>query len=215
MVTFFLIQMKNLNPLNRNTHIHPVILKVPAHGRDLTGREKVNYLSRLARVALELSAGRQGKVFGNLEKDENGAPLPVNGNHWSLTHKPEYVGAVMAPGPIGIDIEKIRPCSQALFNKTATPSEWNLWGKDPTPHLFFRYWTSKEAVLKAAGVGIKGLSSCTINCLIDNNNTEVNYRGKSCTVEHFLFDGHIASVIKNSYTVRWSLHEKAPGPQLP
>ncbi|NJL59098.1 MAG: hypothetical protein HC887_05035, partial [Desulfobacteraceae bacterium] len=55
----------------------------------------------------------------NLPKNKLGAPLPINGCYWSLTHKPDYVGAVLSPTPIGIDIEKIRSISDMMFRKIA------------------------------------------------------------------------------------------------
>ena len=129
--------------------IYPVILPVPHAKKTLTGKDKVRFLSNFAREALKISAQYRGITLGELTKDENGAPVPKDGRHWSITHKSEYVAGVAAPYRIGLDIEKIKPCSQGLFNKTASDEEWQLWDTDPQI-LFFRYWTSKEAVLKAA-----------------------------------------------------------------
>ncbi|MBU4101004.1 MAG: hypothetical protein KKH20_06460 [Proteobacteria bacterium] len=91
--------------------IYPVILAVPEEIRQLTGKNRVLNLSKHARQALEISAQKSCIHLSDLLKDKNGAPLPFNGNYWSLTHKPDYVGGVVASTRIGIDIEKIRPCS--------------------------------------------------------------------------------------------------------
>ncbi len=184
--------------------IYPVILPVPDKQRRLTGRDKVLYLSRHARRALKISAQKSDVFLGDLLKDENGAPLPFDGNYWSIAHKSEYVGGVVSSTRIGIDVEKIRPCSESLFRKTACNREWGLADIDPFK-LFFRYWTSKEAVLKAAGTGLKDLSKCSIVCLIDNNNLIINYQNKKWFVEHLFFDGHIASAVKNSFNIKWTL----------
>jgi len=184
--------------------IYPVILVVPEKNRQLTGKNRVLSLSKHARQALEISAQKSCIYLSNLLKDKNGAPLPFNGNYWSLTHKPNYVGGVVASTQTGIDIEKIRPCSEALFSKTADKKEWNLANTDPVK-LFFRYWTSKESVLKAVGTGLKDLSKCIIAKVIDENNLIIDYKEKKWLVEHFYFDGHIASVIKNSFNIKWSL----------
>ncbi len=184
--------------------IYPVILAVPEKKRQLTGKDKVLSLSKHARQALAISAQKSCVHLSDLLKDKNGAPLPFNGNYWSLTHKSNYVGGVVASTRIGIDIEKIRQCSEALFSKTACEKEWSLVNADPVK-LFFRYWTSKESVLKAAGAGLKDLSKCIITKVIDENNLFIDYRGKKWLVEHFYFDGHIASVTKNSFNIKWSL----------
>jgi len=196
----------NRNPTSTIQHrtIYPVILAVPEKERNLKGRDRVLYLSNHARYALELSAQKSRIPLGDFLKDENGVPIPFDGNYWSLTHKPNYVGGVIASTRIGIDIEKCRHCSQALFRKTADEREWGL--SDTDPHqLFFRYWTSKESVLKAAGTGIVNLSKCRIVQVTDDYNLIVDHGGRMWHIEHFFFDGHIASVVKNGLQIKWTL----------
>ena len=189
--------------------IYPVILAVPEEDRQLTGKNRVLSLSNHARQALQISAQKSCIHLSNLLKDKNGAPLPFNGNYWSLTHKPDYAGGVVASSRIGIDIERIRKCSEFLFSKTATRKEWSLFNTDPIK-LFFRYWTSKESVLKAAGTGLKDLSKCIIVKVIDENNLLIEYRREKWLIEHFYFDDHIASVTKNSFNIKWSLVTELP-----
>jgi 4'-phosphopantetheinyl transferase len=183
--------------------IYPVILAVPNQQQQLTGREKVSFLSRHARRALEISAQKRKIQLGDLEKNENGVPLPFNGNYWSVTHKTGYVAGVISRERIGIDLEKIRPIKEALYRKTACESEWKLSNTDKTV-LFFRYWTSKESVLKALGTGIRDLLKCRITRIIDDKHLVVNYRENNWVVEHFFFNGHIASVVKNNVDVKWA-----------
>jgi 4'-phosphopantetheinyl transferase len=113
------------------------------------------------------------------------------------------VAAGIASTPIGIDIEKIRPCSKALFRKTAHDREWELSDTDPFI-LFYRYWTSKESVLKASGTGIRDLSKCRIVRIVDDNHLVIDYRNQKWLIEHFYFDEHIASVVKNDFHVEWT-----------
>jgi len=190
-------------PGTRYPIIYPVILAVPDKEQQLKGREKVSFLSKHARKALEISAKKSHVQLGNLKKDEKGVPLPFNGHYWSLTHKPKYVAAVIASAPIGIDIEKIRSCSKALFRKTARDSEWKLSDTDPFI-LFYRYWTSKESVLKASGTGIRDLSKCRIIRILDDNHLVIDYRNQEWLLEHFYFDEHIASIVKNDFHVEWT-----------
>jgi 4'-phosphopantetheinyl transferase len=193
-----------MDPVFRTSIIYPVILAVPDKDQTLKGRQKVENLSNLARKALEISAQKSAVDLSALLKDDAGAPLPFDGNYWSLTHKPGYVGGVIAAARIGIDIEKIRSCSKSLFKKTALDSEWRLSDMDPRI-LFFRYWTSKESVLKASGTGIKGLSKCRITQVIDDEHLRIRYQDQEWLIEHFFFNGHIASVVKNEFDVQWTL----------
>lgn len=187
--------------------IYPVILSVPQNKRHLIGRKKVKYLSGYARDALQLSAKKSHVILSVITKDENGVPQPFNDSYWSLTHKSEYVGGVVAPAMIGIDLEKIKPCSKALFKKIADEKEWNLTRSRQidSQKLFFRYWTSKEAVLKALGTGFKDLSICKIAQVVDDDNLVVNYKGNKWLVEHFFFGNYIASVVKNTFNIKWTL----------
>jgi 4'-phosphopantetheinyl transferase len=195
--------MENPRPLI----IYPVILAVPDKEKRFPVKERVIFLSKYARSALKISAQKQRIPLGDLLKDGNGVPVPFNGNYWSLTHKPDYVGGVIATTRIGIDIEKIRPCSEALLRKTVDDREWRLSDAEPI-QLFFRYWTSKESVLKASGIGIRDLLKCRIAQVKDDYNLIIAYREKKWHVEHFYFDGHIASVVKNRFQVDWTLLDK-------
>ncbi len=177
---------------------------MPERERNLKGRKKVEALSALARFALEISSRKSGVTLGCLTKNEDGAPVPFDGNFWSVSHKTEYVGGVIAQTETGIDIEKIKPCSNALCNKIAGPREWALSDSD-REILFFRFWTSKEAVLKTAGTGISGLSDCRIEKILSDNSLIVNYNGKIWEIQHYFFGSHIASIVSNGYEVEWSL----------
>lgn len=184
--------------------VHPVILSVPEEYQALAIKEKTRYLSRYARTALKISA-QKSKIFipDNLPKDKDGVPLAINSWYWSLTHKPEYVGAVISPARIGIDIEKIRPVSDALFQKTASDKEWELGDKSET--LFFRYWTAKEAALKATGKGLSELSQCIVSEISDEHYIMLEYAGRAWRIEQIYIDGHIASVVKDDYQIEWQI----------
>jgi len=210
---FFVNSIKNQKSKIKNPTIYPVILPVPAEGRSLRRREKVVYLSRHARIALKLSAEKSRIRLGKLLKDAGGAPLPSEGSYWSLSHKSDYVAAVVSTARIGIDVEEIRSCSEALFKKVANDREWSLFDKttDPVVH-FFRCWTSKEAVLKATGTGFKGISKCRIERVLDDTNLVINYMDLAWFIEHFFFNGHIASVVKNEFQIQWTISSVPTSP---
>ena len=187
-----------------HSRIFPIILAVPVEVQALPPRERVKALSLQARKALHVCARKTGVVVGELLKDDKGAPLPFEGNFWSLTHKQAYVGAVICTQAIGIDIEAIKDVSNGVMRKTASEAEWRLTDKEPAA-MFFRYWTAKEAVLKAVGIGISGLSQCRVKAVPDDSHLRLEYAGGIYRVEHFFFDGHVASVIKDRFQVDWTL----------
>jgi 4'-phosphopantetheinyl transferase len=193
---------------NRIQTLHPVILRVPERVQEFKPRDRVLYLSRHARRALIKSATKSGIQTGELLKDKNGMPLPFDGTFWSLTHKKQYVAGVVAPTPIGIDIERIRDVSRGLFRKTATAGEWALSGTaEKSLMTFFRFWTSKEAVLKATGIGIKDLLKCQVRQILDDCHLLIFYESKDWLIEHFFYDQHIVSIVQNDFDIDWAVEK--------
>ena len=191
-----------------NQTLYPVILPVPEGVQKYKPRDRVLYLSRHARRALERSAAKSGIRAGELLKDANGMPLPFDGTFWSITHKTQYVGGVVAPTTIGLDIERIRDFSRGLFRKTAADQEWALANTEEKSLLtFFRFWTSKEAVLKATGIGIKDLLKCKVRQILDERHLIIHYEGKDWLIEHFFYDRHIASIVQNSFCIDWTIEK--------
>ncbi len=197
-----------MNRSNSRFHtLYPVILAVPDAIHDMKPKERVVFLSRYARQALKLAAEKTGVDLGELKKDENGVPLPSGGNYWSISHKTRYVCGVVAPQPTGIDIERVREISEGLFEKTATAAEWTLADLKADPVMtFFRFWTAKEAVLKATGVGIKDLLKCRVDRILDEIQLQIRYGGQIWLIEHFIIDEHVASIVKSSFQINWTVY---------
>ena len=182
--------------------IYPVILAVPERVQAWQGRRQVQALSRMARAAARLSTRRHNSALGRLRKNDEGVPLPSKGWHWSVAHKPAFVAGVAGRGSLGIDIEPLRSRSRKLFSKVADQEEWQL-GHDEEWQLFYRFWTAKEAVLKAAGVGLKGLSSCRVVSMDGPDRVTLEYQGKVWLVRQSVRYGHMAAVTANGVRVNW------------
>jgi 4'-phosphopantetheinyl transferase len=187
--------------------LHPVIFPVPQEDRRLSGRAMVQSLRLHARRAASLSAELGGYPLGAMEKDAEGVPLPSNGIYWSLTHKATYVAAVVSPMPVGIDLEKIKPVGQGMYDRLAGAQEWML-APQQDPAVFFRYWTAKEAVLKAVGRGLVGLSQCRVVHIPDENRLCLVYGQTPWTVLHYhIPPDHLASITSDGVRIRWHLIE--------
>jgi len=181
--------------------LFPVIMPVVEPTHRLSGERKLDHLSRIAREALMLSAERTGVTLTELRQDKNGAPCPVSGNYWSVSHKPKYVAAVVSRARTGIDIEETKPRTESLFAYLAGDEEWKLTRK--SWHTFFRYWTAKEATLKAIGIGIAGLKTCRVVSIPDESHIILDYEGQTFIVEQIRHDNHIASVVKDDNQIEW------------
>jgi 4'-phosphopantetheinyl transferase len=182
--------------------LYPVVMPVSDDVQRLSGREKVAALSECARQALRLSAERAGIVLGELRKDGDDIPLPFGGYHWSVSHKPKYVAAVIGQGRIGIDIEEVGPRKENIFGYVAGDDEWNLFGGKSWNSLY-RCWTAKEAVVKSTGTGLAGLKSCRVVDVRDDTKVSLSFEGRLYEVAQMRLEGHIVSVLKNDNLVEW------------
>ncbi len=95
------------------------------------------------------------------EKQDD-VPQPWNGWHWSVSHDDTWVMGALARAPIGVDLERIQMRRAALREAVLNAREQALLGRVDALG-FTRLWTGKEAVLKAAGVGLTRLSHCRLD----------------------------------------------------
>lgn len=190
---------------DRSVALHPVVLPVPAAQQRLRGREKVAALRARAREALALSAGYAGLRLGPLAKDDNGAPLPSGGVYWSLSHKSACVAAVAALRPVGIDVERIKPVSAGLRRRIAEADEWAMAPAEEQ-HIFFRFWTAKEAVLKAVGTGLVELSQCRIAQVSAADTLLLHHGGRVFKVRQRWVDtDHLVAVTTDGAAIVWHI----------
>lgn len=141
-----------------------------------------------------------------MQTREDGCPIPENGVHWSVTHKPSYVAGVAADLPIGIDVEPLRPVDPKLFNRIADENERRIRPED-RDLFFFRSWTAREAAVKAIGGKYPDIFHCGIVEIPDRRNLVIALRNHRFHIEHFFFDGHIAAVVTNGMAVEWCIGE--------
>jgi len=176
--------------------LFPVIHPVPPPPSSFSGREKVAWIQGASRDALKACADRMGIKLGKLKKNYKGAPVPFNGIYWSVSHKPLFAAAVLGKYPMGIDIEEIKSRSEAVFQKVISEEEERFRRREEKLHFFFRVWTAK-------GVGLSGLSKCSLIQVLDDTAMLLNYEGKPYTVVQTFFKNHIASVVTNGESVEW------------
>ncbi len=136
------------NPLHRRRH------------RAAWGQLRWLLASCLGRSPERLRFGRErhGKPF------LVDAPLDFN-----LSHSGECLLIAVAEGrPVGVDVERVRPLSRmaALAEHCLAPSELAWWRNLEEAErigAFFKFWTGKEAFVKADGRGLSlGLKRCVL-----------------------------------------------------
>ena len=112
--------------------------------------------------AVELDRSEAGKPF--VRKEWRGqSPITFNMSH---AHGRALI-AVSKGREVGVDLERIRSdvevvkLSKRYFAPSEQASIMELAQEQRAPR-FFRYWVTKEAVLKAQGIGLRALSQCEI-----------------------------------------------------
>lgn len=98
-------------------------------------------------------------------------PIPL---HFNWSHAPDVaLLAVTEGGPVGVDVERLRADfdPDALASQVLTLGEQECLRASPAADrhaLFLAFWTAKEAVLKALGVGLSlppnGFSVAAVAC---------------------------------------------------
>ncbi|MCC5606855.1 4'-phosphopantetheinyl transferase superfamily protein [Nostoc sp. CHAB 5834] len=92
-----------------------------------------------------------------------------SGLAFNLSHSQELaLCAVNCTGEIGVDLEYIRPMSdlEALAKRFFLPREYEMLrslSANQQQEVFFRYWTCKEAYLKATGDGLSQLEQIEVS----------------------------------------------------
>jgi 4'-phosphopantetheinyl transferase len=132
-----------------------------ARFRDFRDRQAYVFAHALLRAALahelcmsaaksEFTAGAHGKP--RLQGEDAQA-------HFNLSYRRSAVAVAIGTAPVGVDVEWIRPGIDMLgiAGRFFTPEEQAFLQAPPPGELaqrFFGLWTRKEALLKAAGLGV-------------------------------------------------------------
>jgi len=125
------------------------------------GRAHLREARRRARACAEAAARAAGALGFPLARDPDGAPLPSGPWRWSYAHTDGLCAAVVAPAPVGIDVESRGRRRLRAALESARAGELDLLG-GPRELAALRLWTIKEAVLKKLGCGLARLSGCRL-----------------------------------------------------
>lgn len=127
------------------------------------GRHRYVLVRGSVRLILSRYLGVPAAEIG-LEEGAHGRPTltgrqRADGTDFNVSHSGEWALLGVRRGPVGVDIELLRrvPERERIADRHFTPRERELWRRsalDDRDAVFFAIWTRKEAMLKAAGVGL-------------------------------------------------------------
>lgn len=137
--------------------------------------QKARLLSRLM-LRESIRDTVAGDCLNDWRRDENNKPVIDNWNAFNIAHASNLVVFTYTTGEtVGIDVEKRKDLeyNDIVGNFHVGEQQYIASAADPL-HCFYEIWAKKEALLKAAGIGIiNGLSE--FSCVEDI----VNYRKQS------------------------------------
>lgn len=111
---------------------------------------------QLLRYGMQL-AGNASFDLQQLQFPEHGKPFVTGGWDFNISHSGNIVAcAISQNGRIGIDVERHRDVEPQRFKRYFSDNELAWMGNNA--NRFIELWTQKEAVIKASGIGLKGLS---------------------------------------------------------
>ena len=141
-----------------------------------------------SRIALKLAYCRQTKkklALSTLSVKKNPRGIPyISGSNLfcSISHSGGLGAAVVAPFPVGIDIERVRARSPRLLSYISAPAEQRLLPSSASRRLT-TMWAVKEAVLKAMGTGLQvPMKELYVKKRIKNSYEILTKRGKQWVV---------------------------------
>lgn len=123
---------------------------------------------------------------------EYGKPYLKDTNiHFNISHSGSMAMCALHDGPVGADIEMIKPYSDAVPKRIMSDEELKFYRSSPDREaLFFKIWTLKEAYLKFTGTGLCALGSITVY----PSNGGINTNAKGCDFKLIDIHGYQAAV---------------------
>lgn len=157
-------------------------------------REKVMRLrdtaKKRASLAAELllirSCGRNDYVT-----EAGGKPYFEDGGvHFSLSHCGDIAACAIADSPVGVDIERVlKAVPEGIAKRFFTEADCALIDSaDNAASAFCELWVQKEAIVKALGTGLAGLSCADVTAYQTAHYSYGEYRIGVCLIGHGIGD---------------------------
>lgn len=143
-------------------------------------------LLRLDPLSLEFSLGEKGKPLC----DNAGAP------DFNLSHSGDWVlCGVSSIASIGVDVELAsREVSEAVASYALTPAQLIEVNESANvSQRFMLYWTQKEAISKALGLGLS-IGFNTLNCSGKAGYSQLDYKDQILTIDSRSLENYVVSV---------------------
>ncbi|MEM6814872.1 MAG: 4'-phosphopantetheinyl transferase superfamily protein [Bacteroidota bacterium] len=140
---------------------------------------------------------RKDLSFNRYKQDKNGKPyLNDSSVNFNISHSGKTVVCAMFPAniKIGADIEVMKKININDLKDFFHPNENSIIYKNNSIEEFYKYWTRKEALVKAIG---KGLLLPIQN--LDTTQKIINQYNENYFLKSYKFNDHFCSLSYNTY----------------
>lgn len=171
----------------------------------LAVREKKN-AALAAGVILPLALKKCG-IAGEV-RVENGLwdkprLISPQGVFFNLSHSDEWTVIAVSDGEVGVDVQQVRPVDMRLATRFFAAEEARQIEKagGGATELFYRFWTVKEAYLKALGTGLnRPLNSFTVRFVAGGAKIVDGQEGGEWKASLFdCFEGYALACVAKEY----------------
>jgi 4'-phosphopantetheinyl transferase len=144
-------------PFNRLAEVLPVAMQLTAKKINHWQHRQAYVLGKLM-LHHALQQLQPGLNLAQLNYTGYGRPYFDGRLDFNISHSGDYVTCIISDeGRVGIDIEKIQAVDINAYKNQFNADEWQqvveAW-RNGHYRLFYRYWTLKEAAVKADGRGM-------------------------------------------------------------
>jgi phosphopantetheine--protein transferase-like protein len=115
-----------------------------------------------SRQLLSAALDLQGIPAQPLLHDELGRPYFQDGLAVSISHSPGAAAVALSDGPVGVDLEQLRPVRENLPRRVLSAQEYQWFSaRGCRVEDFLTLWTLKESFYKYLGTGLPGFPNET------------------------------------------------------
>ncbi len=189
----------------------PHFMAVEINKYRLISDRKSRLLSRLMLLKYLREEGKE-YLINNWQRDDNYKPYIAGWKSFNFAHSGDIAACCFSTMQVGLDIEEKLPIDfSQITSQFRVEEEDYILRSDNTLERFYEIWVKKEAVLKAAGLGIvNGLKD--ICCLQE----EVLFENKTWYLTKlYLSEGYTSFLCSPEFAIQPAVVEFDPGELMP
>lgn len=186
----------------RQSSLEKLIQSLPADLQPRANRYKseraaINFAYGRRLLSLGLKSLTGSPSLKDITIDTNDKPQHPS-VYFNISHSAfRAVCALSLEGEVGIDIERDNPIDYLVFDDFFTTREWEYINDMEKENGFYKLWTRKESLIKAAGLGLRYLNQVEL----DPESDSIVFDGKEWHFTKLDFGDYYIATLCTEYAV--------------